>query len=175
MPYSMKSIKPAHGDRGSTKRRTAPRRTGSNAEGTGNAPKRKRASQSQPKANTTSKKIACVSCGQADVPLMMGGRKFPCTTHGATLTCASGFCRPCMDAGKASNEAMAGLQDVGITSHPSQPPSQSLSTAAVNEQIAGPTAPPLVSHSPLAINSPLIPTTTDSTTATLPHPLATNS
>src|SRR6266702_106643 len=85
IPYSMKSIKPAHGDRGSTKRRTAPRRTGSNTEsrGAGNAPKRKRASQ--PKTTSTSKKIACVSCGQADVPLMMGGRKFPCTTHGAKL------------------------------------------------------------------------------------------
>jgi hypothetical protein len=82
VPYSMKSIKPAHGDRGSAKRRTAPRRTASNAE-SGNAPKRKRASQA--KTAPASKKIACVSCGQADVPLMMGGRKFLCITHGAQL------------------------------------------------------------------------------------------
>ncbi|KAI0308181.1 hypothetical protein B0F90DRAFT_131037 [Multifurca ochricompacta] len=46
------------------------------------SPKRKRASQ--PKAGSASKKIACVSCGQTDVPLMMGGR----------------FCRQCVDAGK---------------------------------------------------------------------------
>jgi len=138
--------------------RTAPRRTGSKAESQG-APKRKRASQSQPKTSSTSKKIACVSCGQADVPLMMGGR----------------FCRPCMDAGKASNETTAGPQDVGIVPHPSQPSSQSLSTTAVNEQIARQTAPPLVSHSPLVMNSPLIPSTTDSMTATLPYPPAAKS
>ena len=84
----MKSIKPAHGDRGATKRRSAPRRTGSNmteSQGAGNAPKRKRASQ--PKIASTSKKIACVSCGQGDVPLMMGGRKFPCIIYGEKLTC----------------------------------------------------------------------------------------
>src|ERR1700761_6238991 len=91
VPYSMKSIKPAHGDRGSTKRRAAPRRTGSNTEsqGAGNAPKRKRASQA--KAAPTTKKIACVSCGQADVPLMMGGREFLYTSNGANLTCGQVF------------------------------------------------------------------------------------
>ncbi|KAI9444832.1 hypothetical protein H4582DRAFT_853542 [Lactarius indigo] len=140
LPYSMKSIKPPHGDRGSTKRRTAPRRTGSNAEsqGAGNAPKRKRASQ--PKAAPISKKIACVSCGQADVPLMMGGR----------------FCRPCMDAGKASNETTVGTQDVGVAPQPSQPSSQPSPTTAANEKIAGPTAPPLVSNSPLSSGSGLV-------------------
>ena len=173
----MKSIKPAHGDRGSAKRRTAPRRTGSESQGAGNAPKRKRASQSQPKTNSTSKKIACVSCGQADVPLMMGGRKFPCTCiiHGEKLTCASGFCRPCMDAGKASNDATVAPPDAGVTPQPSQPSSQPLSTTTVNEQIAGLTAPPLVSPSPLEVNSPIIPSTTDSMTATSPHPPAVKS
>ncbi|KAH9081679.1 hypothetical protein EDB83DRAFT_571099 [Lactarius deliciosus] len=159
LPYSMKSIKPPHGDRGSAKRRAAPRRTGSNAEsqGAGNAPKRKRASQ--PKAGAISKKIACVSCGQADVPLMMGGR----------------FCRPCMDAGKASNEATTGTQDVGITAQPSQPSSQPLSTTVANEQIAGLTVPPLVSSSPLCTNPPLIQSTTDPVTVTSPQPPALNS
>ncbi|KAH8997324.1 hypothetical protein EDB92DRAFT_1411174 [Lactarius akahatsu] len=161
LPYSMKSIKPPHGDRGSTKRRTAPRRTGSNVEsqGAGNAPKRKRASQ--PKASAISKKIACVSCGQADVPLMMGGR----------------FCRPCMDAGKASNEATMGTQDVGIAAQPSQPSSQPLSATVANEQIAGLTVPPLVSSSPLCTNSPLIQSTTDPVTVhiTSPQPPAVNS
>ncbi|KAH9178743.1 hypothetical protein EDB89DRAFT_2170965 [Lactarius sanguifluus] len=159
LPYSMKSIKPPHGDRGSTKRRTAPRRTGSNAEsqGAGNAPKRKRASQ--PKVGAISKKIACVSCGQADVPLLMGGR----------------FCRPCMDAGKASNEATMGTQDVGIAVQPSQPSSQPLSTTVANEQVAGLTVPPLVSSSPLCTNSPLIQSTTDPVTVTSPQPPAVNS
>ena len=74
-----------------------------------------------------------------------------------------------MDAGKASNEATVGPQDVSTTSHPSQP----LSTTAVNEQIAGLTAPPpLASHSPLGANSPLIPSTTDSMVVTSPHPPA---
>ncbi|KAH9004046.1 hypothetical protein EDB86DRAFT_3207615 [Lactarius hatsudake] len=155
LPYSMKSIKPPHGDRGSTKRRTAPRRTGSNAEsqGAGNAPKRKRASQ--PKAGAISKKIACVSCGQADVPLMMGGR----------------FCRPCMDAGKASNEATMGTQDVGIAAQPSQP----LSTTVANEQIAGLTVPPLVTSSPLCTNPPLTQSTMDPVTVKSPQPPALNS
>ncbi|KAF8274117.1 hypothetical protein EI94DRAFT_1714766, partial [Lactarius quietus] len=131
VPYSMKSIKPPHGDRGSTRRRTAPRRTGSNAEsqGAGNAPKRKRASH--PRLPPRLKRLLC-------------------------------FCRPCMDAGKASNEATVGPQDVGVTPLPSQPSSQPSSTTVVNEQIAGLTAPPLASHSPLATDSPLILSTIDS-------------
>jgi len=77
-----------------------------------------------------------------------------------------------MDAGKASNEATAGPQDVGTTSQPSQPSSQPLPTTVVNEQIAGVTATPLASHSPLGTNSPLIPSTTDSAVVTSPHPSA---
>jgi hypothetical protein len=73
-----------------------------------------------------------------------------------------------MDAGKASNEATVSPQDAGITNQPS---SQPLSTTAVNEKIAGLTAPALASHSPLVTNSPLIPSTTDSTAAS-PHPPA---
>ncbi len=80
-----------------------------------------------------------------------------------------------MDAGKASNGATVGTQDVGITPHPSQPSSQPLSTTAVNEQIAGLTAPPLISHSPLGMNSPVIASTTDPMTVTSPHPPAANS
>ena len=72
-----------------------------------------------------------------------------------------------MDAGKATNEATVSPQDVGTTNQPS---SQPLSTTAVNEKIAGLTAPPLASHSssPLVTNSPIIPSTTDSTAATSP-------
>jgi hypothetical protein len=48
------------------------------------APKRKRSSQA--KAGPVPKKIACVSCGQTDVPLMLGGRKFPCVVPRRGLT-----------------------------------------------------------------------------------------
>lgn len=76
----MKSIKPIHGDRSSTRRRAAPKRSGSSAESPQGGAKRKRSSQ--PKAGAVSKKIACVSCGQTDVPLMLGGRKFSCVAPG---------------------------------------------------------------------------------------------
>jgi len=76
LPYAMKSVKPLHGDRTSARRRAPPKRTGSSAEST---PKRKRSTQA--KAGSVAKKIACVSCGQTDVPLMLGGRKFPQFAH----------------------------------------------------------------------------------------------
>ena len=77
--------------------------------------------------------------------------------------------------GKASNDATAGPQDVGITLQPSQPSGQPLSTNVVKEQIAGLAAPPLVSHSPLGVNSPILPSTTDWMTTTSPHPPAAKS
>jgi hypothetical protein len=79
----MKSVKPPHGDRGSARRRAPPKRTGSSAEN--GTPKRKRTTQ--PKAGSVSKKIACVSCGQTDVPLMLGGRKLPLLLLWGMLTC----------------------------------------------------------------------------------------
>jgi hypothetical protein len=77
LPYAMKSVKPPHGDRSSARRRAPPKRAGSSAEKSqgGGTPKRKRTTQ--PKAGSVSKKIACVSCAQTDVPLMLGGRTFP--------------------------------------------------------------------------------------------------
>jgi len=159
-PYSMKSIKPAHGDRSSARRRAAPRRTGSSTESSPGAhpPKRKRLSQ--PKPGSVSKKIACVSCGGTDVPLMMGGR----------------FCRPCVDTGKTGNEVATSPQDVtdaqAATSQP-QPQSEAPAptAAAVSKRIAGLAAPPLVSRSPLATNPPVVPEEpTDSTSVTQPDP-----
>ncbi|KAI0257164.1 hypothetical protein BJV78DRAFT_15495 [Lactifluus subvellereus] len=159
VPYSMKLIKPAHGDRVSTRRRATLKRSGSSTEssqGAATTPKRKRPSQS--KAGSASKKIACVSCGQGDVPLMMGGR----------------FCRPCVDAGKTGSEAATGPQDVVMTpiSTP-QPQSEPLSAAAINKRIAGLTAPPL-SPSPLGTNPPLVPAESnpDSMSVTPPDPQA---
>jgi len=151
----MKSIKPLHGDRSSTRRRAAPRRTASSTESSpGGTPKRKRLSQ--PKAGSVSKKIACVSCGQTDVPLMLGGR----------------FCRPCVEAGKSGNVTPAGSQSAVIsqTSTP-EPQGETSTTPAMNKRIAGLMAPPLVSPSPLATNPPLVPEeSTDSTSATPPEP-----
>ncbi|KAH9982869.1 hypothetical protein BGW80DRAFT_1161312, partial [Lactifluus volemus] len=162
VPYSMKSIKPAHGDRTSTRRRAALKRSGSSAEssqGAATTPKRKRASQT--KTGSAPKKIACVSCGQTDVPLLMGGR----------------FCRPCVDAGKTGNEssaAAASPQDVVMTPLSTQPQSEALSIAAISKRIAGLTAPPLL-PSPLGTNPPLVPTDSnpDSMSTTPPEPQAT--
>jgi hypothetical protein len=83
----MKSVKPAHGDRSSTRRRASAKRAGTSTESSQSGvttPKRKRSSQ--PKAGSVSKKIACVSCGQTDVPLMLGGRKFLCVALRRGLT-----------------------------------------------------------------------------------------
>ncbi|KAI9512559.1 hypothetical protein F5148DRAFT_1162518 [Russula earlei] len=156
-PYTMKSIKPPHGDRTSTRRRAPPKRARSSTESSQNGastPKRKRSSQ--PKASPVSRKIACVSCGQTDVPLMMGGR----------------FCRPCVEAGKTGNEMPASLQDEAVseTSAP-QPPSETSAATAVSKRIAGLTMLPLLPRSPLATNPPLVPVEpTDSTSVTPPDP-----
>jgi len=154
-PYSMKSIKPAHGDRSSTRRRAAAKRAGSSTEGGVTAPKRKRSSQA--KAGSASKKIACVSCAQTDVPLMLGGR----------------FCRPCVEAGKTGDGVPASLQGVVVSQTSTPEPQSEASTAAtMNKRIAGLMAPPLVSSSPLATNPPLVPEeSTDSTSVTPPDPL----
>jgi len=153
LPYAMKSIKPPHGDRSSARRRAPPKRRASSADGT---PKRKRSTQ-QPKAGSVSKKIACVSCGQTDVPLMLGGR----------------FCRPCVEAGKTGNGAPASTQSgaaVSQTSTP-EPQGEASTTAAMNKRIVGLMAPPLISPSPLATNPPLVPEeSTDSTSVTPSEP-----
>ncbi len=166
----MKSIKPLHGDRSSTRRRAAPKRTASSTESSpGGTPKRKRSSQA--KAGTVSKKIACVSCGQTDVPLMLGGRKFPRAApgKGANRQPATGFCRPCVEAGKSGNGTPQSAV-VSQTSTP-EPQSETSTTAAMNKRIAGLTVPPLVSPSPLATNPPLVPEeSTDSTSVTPSEP-----
>jgi len=154
----MKSIKPAHGDRGSTRRRATPKRAGSSAEssqGGASTPKRKRSSQ--PKASPVSKKIACVSCGQTDVPLMMGGR----------------FCRPCVETGKTGGVPTVPQDVVAFETSTPQPQSEASAAAAVNKRIASLTALPLVSRSPLATNPPLVPTeSTDSMSVTPDPPVA---
>jgi hypothetical protein len=174
----MKSIKPAHGDRSSTRRRAAPKRTGSTADSSqgGGTPNPKRKRSSQPKPGSVSKKIACVSCGQTDVPLMMGGRKCSCVAGGKRANAFVGFCRPCVDAGKTGNEVAAGPQGIALaqTTAPQPQPQNEApapTTVAVSKRIAGLTAPPLVSRSPLATNPPLVPEeSTDSKSVTPPDP-----
>ena len=170
----MKSIKPTNGDRTSARRRAPPRRTGSSTESSPGAPKRKRTSQ--PKPGVVSKKIACVSCAQTDVPLMMGGRKFSRVGHESKGLYVAGFCRPCVDAGKTGGEAATPSQDVTdaqTTASQPQPQSETPAptAAAVSKRIAGLAAPPLVSRSPLATNPPFVPEEpTDSTSVTQPDP-----
>jgi len=170
----MKSIKPAHGDRSSTRRRAPPKRAGSSADsspGGASTPKRKRSSQ--PKASPVSKKIACVSCGQTDVPLMMGGRKFRPLAYGRWGSHVIGFCRPCVEAGKTGGVPTAPQDVVASEASTPQPQSEASATAAVavNKRIAGFAALPLISRSPLGINPPLVPAeSTDSMSVTPPDP-----
>lgn len=67
--------------------------------------KRRRISKGLKKSGTATP-ILCLSCGQADVPLIFGGRKhfylYSLSHRPANLTFLdwSGFCRPCVDNGK---------------------------------------------------------------------------
>ena len=70
-PYAMKPLKPSHGYKPRAKRQSTRRKD--QAEQDKIAPKRRKPAQSKP--TIPSKPIACVSCGQTDVPLMIGGRK----------------------------------------------------------------------------------------------------
>ncbi|KII94130.1 hypothetical protein PLICRDRAFT_36362 [Plicaturopsis crispa FD-325 SS-3] len=58
------------------------------------APKAKAPRRSKGRLLPPLPKIACCECGQTDVPLMMGGR----------------WCRPCVDAGKATVDAMPAVR-----------------------------------------------------------------
>jgi hypothetical protein len=170
----MKSIKSAHGDR-STRRRAAPKRTGSTTEysqgGHSGTPSPKRKRSSQPKPGSVSKKIACVSCGQTDVPLMMGGRKCSCDARERRANTSVGFCRPCVDGGKTGNEVATSPQDATVAQATTPQPqlqSEAPTTAPVSKRIAGLTAPPLVSRSPLATNPPLVPDESHDSTSVAP-------
>ncbi|KAG9314024.1 hypothetical protein JVU11DRAFT_4802 [Chiua virens] len=78
--YTMKPIKPST-ESGKPRRRSAPRKSTQDPLASP-APKRKR--QTQPKTQVVPPKIACFACGQANVPLIMGGR----------------YCRPCAEGGR---------------------------------------------------------------------------
>ncbi|KAI0756852.1 hypothetical protein C8Q80DRAFT_1130817 [Daedaleopsis nitida] len=90
-PYTLKPIKPAGADSNRAKRKSVSRRAtlisnNPSSPGEKAAPVKRRQSL---KANAlVAPPIACHSCGQTDVPLMMGGR----------------YCRTCIDSGKAVAE-----------------------------------------------------------------------
>ncbi|KAI0328520.1 hypothetical protein GY45DRAFT_998593 [Cubamyces sp. BRFM 1775] len=87
-PFTMKPIKPAGADSNRSKRKSVSRRPTipvvSSPRPNEVPPPVKRRSQPKAKASLPPP-IACHSCGQTDVPLMMGGR----------------YCRECINAGKA--------------------------------------------------------------------------
>ncbi|KAI0052539.1 hypothetical protein FA95DRAFT_1332555 [Auriscalpium vulgare] len=95
-PFTMKTIKPAYGDKARPKRKAPVRKTVGDASAAPVAPKRRKSTQEKTTA-VVKQKIACVSCGQTDVPLMMGGR----------------YCRPCVESGKAQPVAYPPLSTPG--------------------------------------------------------------
>ncbi|KAI0652001.1 hypothetical protein C8Q79DRAFT_935720 [Trametes meyenii] len=86
--YTMKPVKPPGADSNRPKRKSVSRRptvvSGAPSTPLDISPPAKRRNQPKPKVSAPPP-IACHSCGQTDVPLMMGGR----------------YCRECINAGKA--------------------------------------------------------------------------
>ncbi|KAI0964079.1 hypothetical protein AcW1_000981 [Taiwanofungus camphoratus] len=90
--YSTRPIGPGHADSSRPKRKASSRKAVANFNNSSSVagekgPPAKQRLSSKPKV-ITPPPIACHSCGQTDVPLMMGGR----------------YCRACIDAGKAVND-----------------------------------------------------------------------
>ncbi|KAK7695188.1 hypothetical protein QCA50_002378 [Cerrena zonata] len=149
--FAMKSIKPSN-DNARNKRR-APRRSTAQATATNATPqqsaqpraspsegrttsdetpaKRRKSNAANLQASTTTIQIACHSCGQTDVPLMMGGR----------------YCRPCIDSGKAKADIPSATVSRNTAERSGTKPLRRGSTLS---------APALVAHSPLATNPPVV-------------------
>lgn len=119
-----KSIKPAQSDGSRVRRRPSTRKPPPEkppavekptpekptppveaAEATPSPPKRKRSIKQ--KTVNPLPPIACHYCGQTDVPLMMGGRMYlltPIVIYAVTDWPTIGYCRPCIDQGKAVSD-----------------------------------------------------------------------
>ncbi|THH19034.1 hypothetical protein EW146_g2045 [Bondarzewia mesenterica] len=149
-PYAMKSLKSS--DR-SRPRRSASRKKLRVDDDKNHTPKRRRSMQAK-NANPP-KQIACISCGQTDVPLMIGGR----------------FCRTCVDSGKSQTLVPTTTGNVPISSTTSTNPEPVQSSPAAptsaTTTLSLPTPAPLrkpsglpttYAHSPLATNPPILPT-----------------
>ncbi|KAF8560000.1 hypothetical protein OG21DRAFT_1502356 [Imleria badia] len=109
--YAMKPIKPST-ESGRPKRRSAPRKSAQDPLG---SPTAKRKRQTQPKSQVPTPKIACFACGQANVPLIMGGR----------------YCRPCVEGGRigeTSQVSEATISNKLSTHDNSQPVTTSVDT-----------------------------------------------
>lgn len=164
----MKSIKPSN-DNARNKRR-APRR--STAQTTTNvtpqpsaqprtsqseAPydetpvKRRKSNAANIQTPTTTIQIACHSCGQTDVPLMMGGRKSSKISYGILINLCirsiPGYCRTCIDSGKAKADIPSATHSRNTTERSATKSLRRGSTLS---------APALVAHSPLATNPPVV-------------------
>ena len=168
--FMMKSIKPVN-DSARTKRR-APRKSTSQA--ASNSPstpqpsphtqapspvsgntqpsetpvRRRKSSATISQTTPTTIQIACHSCGQTDVPLMMGGRTYlPCSLGVMThfyVYLYIGFCRPCIDSGKAKPDI------------PTATRTTDRAATKTGRRGSALTAPTLVAHSPLATNPPVV-------------------
>lgn len=98
-PYTMKSLRLTQADRAKPKRvrkpavrKPAVRKPTTDKDASTEPQKRKRQAKVQPSLP----KVACVTCGQTDVPLTMGGREclvVLVVTH--IDTCPSGYCPSC--------------------------------------------------------------------------------
>lgn len=164
----MKSIKPSN-DNARNKRR-APRRSTAQATATNAAPqpsaqpraspsegritsdetptKRRKSNAANLQTPTTTIQIACHSCGQTDVPLMMGGRKsLKLILQGFDWPLRPGYCRPCIDSGKAKADIPSATVSRNTAERSGTKPLRRGSTLS---------APALVAHSPLATNPPVV-------------------
>ncbi|KAJ6621152.1 hypothetical protein B0H10DRAFT_1790444, partial [Mycena sp. CBHHK59/15] len=115
--FLMKSIKPSPVTATKAKRKPVQRKPAQNvlpgypqagsrtqSLGPNTAPEPKRRKISKTKQNVTPiSPIRCVSCGDADIPLLLGGREL-LTSFRLLInnTISEGFCRPCVDSGKGT-------------------------------------------------------------------------
>lgn len=134
-PYAMKPIKPST-ESGRPKRRSAPRKSAQDPPG---SPITKRKRQAQPKSQVPPPKIACFACGQANVPLIMGGSKRRISSYLVVrLITYPGYCRPCVEGGRVGETSQASEATVSskLPTHdsvqplpkPVDPPPQSLTS-----------------------------------------------
>lgn len=133
-PYAMKPLKPSHGYKPRAKRQSTRRKD--QAEQDKIAPKRRKPAQSKP--TIPSKPIACVSCGQTDVPLMIGGR----------------FCRTCVDQGRHQMMVATAAGSVSMTR--TDPQHLAVVPNTIPSTLPSERPATIHAHSPLATSTPVL-------------------
>ena len=88
------------------------------------------------KSTVPANQIRCMTCGQTDVPLILGGRKYS-STRSVGININSGYCRPCVESGK-SNLVASGTV----------PSTYRYYFATDTSQLSISTAPPSISNTP---------------------------